>query len=111
MDTYYHPDDLSRLNEIGQQAPELWEQFQSWYASTFQDGALSTREKSLIALAIAHAMESPYMIDAYTEDCIEHGASMAQMTEAVHVAAAMRGGATLMHGLQMRRAAGRLTPR
>lgn len=109
MDSYYHPDDLSRLTEIGQHAPELWAQFQAWYASTFQDGALSAREKSVIALAIAHAMESPYMIDAYTEECIENGATMSQMTEAVHVAAAMRGGAALMHGLQMRRAAGRMT--
>jgi 4-carboxymuconolactone decarboxylase len=110
MANYYHEDDLGRLNEIGRHAPELWKRFQSWYAETFADGALTAREKSMIALAVAHALESPYLIDAYTEECVEHGATMSEMTEAVHVAAALRSGTTLMHGLQMRKAALKLGP-
>jgi len=102
---YYHEEDVARFAEIGQHAPEMWQRFQSWYSLVFGEGALSAREKALIALAVAHAIESPYLIDAYTEDAIEKGANMAQMTEAVHVAAAMRSSTTLMHGLQMKKAA------
>ena len=47
-------------------------------------------------------MQCPYCIDAYTADSLEKGATPEQMTEAVHVAAAIRGGASLVHGVQMR---------
>ena len=65
-------------------------------------GALTEREKALIALAVAHAVQCPYCIDAYTTASLEKGSTPEQMTEAVHVAAAIRGGASLVHGVQMR---------
>ena len=64
---------------------------------------MTAREKALIALAVAHAVQCPYCIDAYTQACLEQGANGEQMTEAVHVAAAIRGGATLVHGVQMKK--------
>ena len=67
----------------------------------FEDGALTAREKALIALAVAHTVQCPYCIDAYASDCLEKGADLEQMTEAVHVATAIRGGASLVHGVQM----------
>jgi AhpD family alkylhydroperoxidase len=57
---------------------------------------LTAREKSLIALAVSHAVQCPYCIDAYSSDAYEKGYSEAQMMEAVHVAA-IRGGASLVH--------------
>lgn len=99
---YYHSNDLPRFGEIGNDAPELAEKFFAWYGAVFAEGALSEREKSLIALAVAHAVQCPYCIDAYSSDCLQKGADPEQMTEAVHVAAAIRGGASLVHGLQMR---------
>ena len=101
-DPYYHPDDLPKFGEIGEFAPELAEKFFSWYNAVFREGALSEREKSLIALAVAHAVQCPYCIDAYTEACLEKGSDPEQMTEAVHVAVAIRGGASLVHGVQMK---------
>ena len=88
--------------------PELAEKFFAWYDAVFAEGALSEREKSLIALAVAHAVQCPYCIDAYSQDCLRKGADSEQMTEAVHVAAAIRGGASLVHGIQMRNIAERL---
>ena len=101
-DHYYDPHDLTRFAEIGRNAPELARRFFDWYGAVFADGALSAREKSLIALAVAHAVQCPYCIDAYSKDALEKGADLDQMTEAVHVAAAIRGGASLVHGVQMR---------
>jgi 4-carboxymuconolactone decarboxylase len=109
VDTYYHPRDLARFGDIGKEAPELWQKFSEWYAAVFKDGALSEREKALIALAVAHAVQCPYCIDAFSSTSLEKGATPEQMTEAVHVAAAIRGGASLVHGVQMRHHVDRLS--
>jgi 4-carboxymuconolactone decarboxylase len=100
---YYDPADLPRFGEIGRNASPLAEKFFAWYGAVFADGALSAREKSLIALAVAHAVQCPYCIDAYSNDALQKGADLDQMTEAVHVAAAITGGAALVHGVQMRK--------
>jgi len=102
MDHYYHRSDLSKFPEIGKESPELWNKFLDWYSSVFAEGALTEREKTLIALAVAHTVQCPYCIDAYSQACLEKGSNLEQMTEAVHVAAAIRGGASLVHGVQMR---------
>lgn len=102
MDTYYRPDDLSKFPDIGQHAPELARKFFEYYNAVFEEGALTEREKALIALAVAHAVQCPYCIDAYTNTCLEKGSNKAEMTEAIHVACAIRGGASLVHGVQMR---------
>ncbi|MBI4814617.1 MAG: carboxymuconolactone decarboxylase family protein [Deltaproteobacteria bacterium] len=100
--TYYVPADLGRFGDMGKAAPELWAKFLAWYNAVFAEGALSEREKSLIALAVAHAVQCPYCIDAYSTACLEKGSDIEEMTEAVHVASAIRGGASLVHGTQMR---------
>ncbi|VAX15403.1 Carboxymuconolactone decarboxylase [hydrothermal vent metagenome] len=102
MKTYYSPDDLPKFAEIGEGAPELAKKFFDYYSSVFAEGELTEREKALIALAVSHTVQCPYCIDAYTKTCLEKGSNMAEMTEAVHVAVAIRGGASLVHGVQMR---------
>jgi len=102
METYYKPDDLFKFEEIGKEAPDLAKKFFDYYGAVFEEGELTEREKSLIALAVAHAIQCPYCIDAYTQACLEKGSNPAEMTEAVHVVTAIRGGASLIHGIQMR---------
>lgn len=109
MDTYYDPKDLAKFGEIGEEAPELSKKFFEYYAAVFAEGALTEREKALIALGVAHAVQCPYCIDAYTRASLEKGSNLAEMTEAVHVANAIRGGASLVHGVQMRNVAKRLS--
>ena len=101
METYYKPEHLPRFGEITEGNKELADAFFAYYGKVFQDGALSAREKALIALAVAHTVQCPYCIDAYTSACLEKGSDLEQMTEAVHVATAIRGGASLVHGVQM----------
>jgi len=108
MDTYYNPADLAKFSTMGEEAPELWKKFMAYYGAVFQEGALSAREKSLIALAVAHAVQCPYCIESYTQDALEKGSNQVQMTEAIHVACAIRGGASLVHGVQMKNVAGKL---
>jgi alkylhydroperoxidase/carboxymuconolactone decarboxylase family protein len=101
MDSYYHSHHLQKFADIAEGSSELAKKFFDYYGAVFAAGALSEREKSLIALAVAHAVQCPYCIDAYTTDCLDKGSDLEQMTEAVHVACAIRGGASLVHGMQM----------
>lgn len=109
MDTYYNPEDLLKFEEIGKDAPDLAKKFFDYYGAVFSEGELSEREKSLIALAVAHTIQCPYCIDAYTKACLEKGSNLTEMTEALHVATAIRGGASLVHGVQMRNIANKIS--
>ena len=100
-ETYYNPADLKKFGNVSEFQPDLAKKFFAYYGSVFEEGALTAREKALIALAVAHTVQCPYCIDAYTGDCLEKGADEEQMMEAVHVATAIRGGASLVHGVQM----------
>lgn len=99
--TYYNPEDLKKFGNVAEWNEELAEKFFSYYEEVFKQGALTEREKALIALAVSHAVQCPYCIDAYTEGSMEKGADEKEMMEAVHVASAIRGGASLVHGVQM----------
>ncbi|MFH0822179.1 MAG: arsenosugar biosynthesis-associated peroxidase-like protein [Pseudomonadota bacterium] len=109
MDTYYDPKDLPKFADVGEEAPELAKKFFEYYGAVFAEGDLTEREKALIALAVAHAIQCPYCIDAYTQTCLEKGAGLGEMTEAVHVTTAIRGGASLVHATQMRKIANKLS--
>jgi 4-carboxymuconolactone decarboxylase len=109
VETYYHSGDLSNFDQIGKDAPQLAQKFFEYYRLVFAEGELTEREKALIALAVAHAVQCPYCIDAYTQTCLEKGSNLGEMTEAVHVAAAIRAGASLVHGIQMRNVAAKLS--
>jgi 4-carboxymuconolactone decarboxylase len=109
MESYYNPMDLAKFQEIGENSPGLAAKFFDYYGAVFANGALSEREKALIALAVAHAVQCPYCIDAYTQACLEKGSNLEEMTEAVHVSVAIRGGASLVHGLQMRNVAKKIS--
>ena len=109
MSDYYESEDLKNFADIGKEAPELAKKFFDYYGSVFEEGELTAREKALIGLAVAHAVQCPYCIDAYTQGCLEKGSNLPEMTEAVHVANAIRGGASLVHGVQMRKLAKKLS--
>ena len=109
MQTYYDPADLKKFGQIGEFQKEFADKFFAYYGAVFAEGALTAREKSLIALAVAHAVQCPYCIDAYTQASLEKGSNVEEMTEAVHVACAIRGGASLVPGVQMRNVAEKLS--
>ena len=99
---YYKSEDLKKFSEVGKFSKDLMDKFFDYYNTAINtDGSLTKREKSLIALAIAHSKQCPYCIDIYTTQCLETGANPEQMTEAVHVAASLEAGIKLIHAIQM----------
>lgn len=99
--TYYDPADLRKFGKITEWSEELGKKFFDYYGKVFEEGALTAREKSLIALAVAHTEQCPYCIDAYSQDGLRRGITKEEMMEAIHVGAAIKSGATLVHGVQM----------
>ncbi|WP_310992742.1 arsenosugar biosynthesis-associated peroxidase-like protein [Aequorivita marina] len=98
---YYDPADLRKFEKITDWNKELGDKFFEYYGKVFEEGALTAREKSLIALAVAHTEQCPYCIDAYSKDSLQRGVTKEEMMEAVHVGAAIKSGATLVHGVMM----------
>ncbi len=106
---YFKKSDLKKFAEISKFQEKMGKKFFDYYEEVFSEGALTQREKSLIALAVAHTVQCPYCIDAYTTDCLKKGADEEQMMEAVHVAAAIRSGASLVFSVQMMNQVNKLT--
>jgi alkylhydroperoxidase/carboxymuconolactone decarboxylase family protein len=98
---YFDPEDLKKFGNITDWQKSMGDKYFAWYSEVMKEGALTEREKSLIALAVAHAVQCPYCIDAYTATSFEKGADEAQMMEAVHVAAVIRAGSSLVFSTQM----------
>ena len=102
METYYDPAGLAKFSSdgVGSLSPEDWEKFMAYYGAVHEDGALTAREKALISLSVAIAVQCPYCIDAYTNTCLQMGCDEEQIGEVYHVTAALRAGATLAHAVQ-----------
>ena len=98
---YFDKNDLKKFGNITDWQKKMGDKFFDWYGEVFKEGALTEREKSLIALAVAHAVQCPYCIDAYYDSCLKKGVDEEQMMEAVHVASAVKAGTTLVYGVQM----------
>jgi alkylhydroperoxidase/carboxymuconolactone decarboxylase family protein len=98
--SYYLSEDLARFGEMAKTNPQLFDHFMKWYAATMEKGALDARIKKLIALAVAYAIQEPYCIDSYSAACVEAGVTPEEMSEAVSVAAVIRGGGVIAHWVQ-----------
>jgi AhpD family alkylhydroperoxidase len=78
-------------------APGPAEAFQAFSKSVFADGALDSKTKQLIAVAVAHVTQCPYCIRGHTRAALRHGATPEQLMEAIWVAAEMRAGGAFAH--------------
>src|SRR5699024_5635164 len=87
--------------EIAQQraklAPEIHDAFQAFSKQVFAEGALPTKTKQLIAVAVAHVTQCPYCIRGHTKAARRDGASDEEIMEAIWVAAEMRAGGAYAH--------------
>ena len=100
MPSYYMSEDLARFGDIAKTNPQNFELFLKWYTSTMEPGVVDGKTKKLIALAVAYAIQEPYCIDSYSSACTDAGISPEEMSEAVNVAAVIRGGGTIAHWSQ-----------
>lgn len=72
--------------------PDVYAGYQSLAAAAMAEGALTTRTKELIALAIGVTRECDGCIAAHARGAVRSGASEAEVAEALGVAIMMNGG-------------------
>jgi AhpD family alkylhydroperoxidase len=78
-------------------APGPDEAFRAFSKSVFAEGAIPTKTKQLIAVAVAHVTQCPYCIRGHTSAALRHGATAEEIMEAIWVAAEMRAGGAYAH--------------
>lgn len=101
---FYERQNTRHLNKIKDLAPEQLQAFSEFNAAVFQDGALSNKEKEIIAVAITHVTECPYCIDSHTQSAKKAGASLEELVEAVFVTAGVEAGGAVTHSTHMQNA-------
>jgi AhpD family alkylhydroperoxidase len=87
-------DIATKRNEL---APDILDAFRSFSHQVFADGALSSRTKELVAVAVAHVTQCPYCIRSHTKRARLKGVSEQEIMEAIWVAAEMRAGGAISH--------------
>ena len=80
-------------------APDADAAFRDFGKAVFADGALSTKIKNVIAVAVAHVTQCPYCIRGHTRAALREGATSQELMEAIWVAAEMRAGAAFAHSI------------
>ena len=80
-------------------APATLDAFRAFSRQVFADGALPSKTKELIAVAVAHVTQCPYCIRGHTEGALRKGATEQEVMEAIWVASEMRAGAAYAHSL------------
>ena len=100
MDEQMYPNVSKALAQKRRElAPEIYGAFRAFGQRVFADGALPSKTKELIAVAVAHVTQCPYCIRGHTDLALKKGATEQELMEAIWVAAEMRAGAAYAHSV------------
>lgn len=86
--------DLAKMKE---KLPDAIGGFGIMFGKIMKDGALTIREKELVALGIAVAMQCEPCIKLHIKKCLTAGATKEQILEAASVSIMMAGGPAYTH--------------
>ena len=103
---YQHPSDLGLVPELGALAPVEAKAFLAFNAAAERvDGVIPAKYRELISVAVALTTQCSYCLDVHTRRALAARATREELAEATFVAAALRAGATLGHGLLVQKIA------
>ena len=85
------------IEKIKAQIPDTIQGFGGLFSKVMKDGALTAKQKELIALGIGVAGHCSPCIRAHTQKCLDAGASRQEILEAASVAVMMAGGPAYVH--------------
>jgi AhpD family alkylhydroperoxidase len=94
----YDMKNLGKLKSLEANAPDATKAFWAFDRAAMSPGAISTKNKELMALAVAFTTQCSYCIEIHSKRAREAGASEQEISEVVFVAAALRAGAAVTHG-------------
>ncbi|QHS52559.1 carboxymuconolactone decarboxylase family protein [Edaphobacter sp. 12200R-103] len=100
MAEYQSPEDIRFAKELIASAPAEAEAFFKLKSVTERsDGVIPAKYRELIALAVALTTQCSYCLDSHTRNAARAGASREEIAETVFMAAALRAGGAVGHGL------------
>ena len=95
---YEHVSEM--MERFGAESPGVMGGFGQLHKAAIADGALSSKTKELIALAIGITVRCDGCIAYHVHDALKAGASRAETAETVGVAVMMGGGPSVVYGCQ-----------
>ena len=98
-DPYYKKEDIRKINVLASAGAEMMQALVEVNDKVFQEGALSTKNKELIAIAVAHVTGCAYCIDIHTKNALREDATEEEIAEAILVGVAMKASAALSHSV------------
>lgn len=84
--------------ELRHAIPDVYEGYKRLHDAALADGALDTKTKELIALAIAVTRQCDGCIAAHAKAAVRQGVTAQEAAEAIGVAIAMNGGPGTVYG-------------
>lgn len=94
----YNMSNLAKLKTLDAGAAAAMKAFRAFDKAAMAEGAIPVKYKELMALAVAFTTQCPYCIEIHSGKAREAGATDAEITEVVIIAAALRAGAAITHG-------------
>ena len=82
----------ARMSHAKAAAPDAAKGFASLYQNVMKAGAISVREKELVALGVGMALRCDACVYAHVEKALKAGATREQIVEAAGVVVMMQGG-------------------
>ncbi len=96
MDIYYKRF-LALFEEIKKDYPSFVNGFMNFFKATEGPGALDTKTKELISIALSVKSQCPYCIAFHVKNAVAQGAKRDEIIEAAMVAALMGGGPSVAY--------------
>ena len=98
-DQFYKKEDVRKINVMAQLVPDVMQALVQVNDKVFAEGALSTKTKELIAIAVAHVTSCAYCIDIHTKNALRIGATEEEVAEAIMVGVMMKASSALSHSV------------
>jgi AhpD family alkylhydroperoxidase len=95
----YDKKNLSKFSRLGELAPESFKAFVAFDQAVMKHGVVPLKYKELIAIGVALTTQCPYCVEIHTKNAKKAGATEQELAEATLIAAAIRAGGAMTHGL------------
>ncbi|MBR3120222.1 carboxymuconolactone decarboxylase family protein [Oceanobacillus profundus] len=90
---------FNRIKEFSKLNDETFKAFLNFDHHSIKAENLSEKEKELIAVACAHTTGCAYCINLHTKNAKNTGANLAEISEAIFVAVALKAGSAIAHSV------------
>ncbi|WP_096439108.1 carboxymuconolactone decarboxylase family protein [Alteribacter populi] len=99
QDELYKGAYFKRMREFSELNGDMFKSFISFDQEAMKPGLLTSKEKELVAVAVAHTTGCPYCIEVHTKGAQKEGASLEEIAESVFVSTALKAGSAIAHSV------------